>query len=100
MKLLYDNIAVLPFDAPEKSAGGVHMPDTIAPPPEGEVIAVGPGRLMDDGTTLPMGVKVGDYIVWSKFVGSETTERGTGRKLVVLKERDVLMIIEKPVVNA
>lgn len=100
MKLLYDNIAVIPFAGEEKTSGGVFMPDTVEPPPEGEVIAVGPGKLQDDGTTLPMSIKVGDYILWSKFVGSEVKEPKTGRKVVILKERDVLMIVEAPVVGA
>jgi chaperonin GroES len=100
MKPLYDNIIVVPFEGEEKTAGGVYMPETVEAPPEGEVIAVGPGRLMDDGTTAPMGVKPGDYIIWSKFVGSDLREPGTDRKLIILKERDVLMIVEKTMVQA
>ena len=76
-------------DDDQMSAGGIYIPDTAKEKPqEGKVIAVGPGRLSDDGKRVPMEVAVGDTIVYSKYGGTEYKEGDT--EYLVLREDDVL----------
>ena len=73
----------------EMSAGGIYIPDTAKErPQEGKVVAVGPGKLTDDGKRVPVEVKVGDVVVYSKYGGTEYTEGDT--EYLVLRDDDVL----------
>jgi len=90
-KPLGNRIVVEPIDSDEQmSAGGIYIPDTAKEKPqEGTVVAAGPGRLTDDGSTrVPMEVSVGDKVVYSKYAGTEYKEGDT--EYLVLREDDVL----------
>ena len=89
-KPLGNRIVVEPLEKDEQmSAGGIYIPDTAKEKPqEGTVVAVGEGRLSDDGKRVPMEVKVGDIVVYSKYGGTEYTEGDT--EYLVLREDDVL----------
>jgi chaperonin GroES len=89
---LEDRIVVRPSDAEEKTASGLVIPDTAKEKPQqGEVLAVGPGRRSEQtGELIPMDVKVGDTVVYSKYGGTEITSGG--EDLLILTSRDVLAI--------
>src|SRR3954464_9385544 len=94
LKPLDDRIVVKPNDAEEKTASGLVIPDTAKEKPQqGEVKAVGPGRRSDQtGEIIPMDVKVGDKVVYSKYGGTEITV--DGEDLLILNARDVLAIVK------
>ena len=93
IKPLEDRIVVQPSDAEEKTASGLVIPDTAKEKPqEGTVIAVGPGRF-EDGARVPLDVKVGDVVLYSKYGGTEV--KYGADEYLVLSARDVLAIIEK-----
>ena len=84
-----DRVVVKPSQAKEELRGGIIIPDTAKEKPqEGEVIAVGLGRVTPEGKRLPMGVKVGDKVLYSKYGGVEIKEQGT--EYLVLRESDIL----------
>lgn len=89
-KPLGNRVVVQPSDAEEQmSAGGIYIPDTAKEKPqEGEVVAVGPGRLTDDGNRVPMELAVGDTVVYSKYAGTEYKYGET--EYLVLREDDIL----------
>jgi chaperonin GroES len=94
LKPLGDRIIVEAVTAEEVTKGGIVLPDSAKEKPqEGNVVAVGPGRVMDNGKTAPMEVKVGDRVVYSKYGGSEIKINGS--EFVVLRQDDVLGIVEK-----
>lgn len=89
LKPLADRIVVRPLEKDDKTRGGIILPDTVKEKPqEGEVAAVGPGRLSDDGKRIAMEVKVGDIIIYAKYGGTEITI--DDEKLMILRESDVL----------
>lgn len=89
LKPLADRIVVRPLEKDDKTRGGIILPDTVKEKPqEGEVVAVGPGRLSDDGKRVAMEVKVGDIIIYAKYGGTEITI--DDEKLMILRESDVL----------
>ncbi|MCL5047917.1 MAG: co-chaperone GroES [Firmicutes bacterium] len=92
---LDDRIVVRPSEAEEKTASGLVIPDTAKEKPQqGEVIAVGPGRRADStGEIIPLDVKVGDKVVYSKYGGTEITVEG--EELLILSSRDVLAKVGK-----
>ena len=93
IKPLEDRIVVKPLDAEQTTASGLVIPDTAKEKPqEGEVLAVGPGRF-EEGQRLPLDVKVGDTVLYSKYGGTEV--RYSGEDYLVLSARDVLAVIEK-----
>ena len=94
IKPLEDRIVVKPLEA-EQTASGLVIPDTAKEKPqEGEVLAVGPGRFDDAGTKrVPIDVKVGDIVLYSKYGGTEV--KYSGEEYLVLSARDVLAVIEK-----
>ncbi len=93
---LHDRILVRRIEAEEKTAGGIIIPDTAKEKPqEGEVVAVGPGGRDDAGKLVPLDVKVGDRILFGKWSGTEI--RLNGEDLLVMKEADVMGVIEKSV---
>jgi chaperonin GroES len=90
---LEDRIVVKPSEGEEMTASGLVIPDTAKEKPqEGEVLAVGPGRF-EDGTRVPLDVKVGDKVIYSKYGGTEV--KLGGDELLILSARDVLAIVNK-----
>jgi chaperonin GroES len=90
---LHDNVLVKRLDAAEEKIGGIIIPDTAKEKPqEGNVLAVGPGKLQDDGTRRPVGVAVGNKILFGKYAGTEITVEG--EELLVLRETDLLGVLE------
>ena len=89
-KPLGNRVVVEPQEGEEQvSAGGIYIPDTAKEKPqEGMVVAVGPGRLSDDGARVPMEVEVGDTVVYSKYAGTEYRDGDT--EYLVLREDDIL----------
>jgi chaperonin GroES len=92
---LDDRIVVRPNEAEEKTASGLVIPDTAKEKPQqGEVLAVGPGRRADStGELIPLDIKVGDTVLYSKYGGTEVTV--DGEDLLVLASRDVLAKVAK-----
>ena len=84
-----DRVEVKPIEREEVTKGGIVLPDTVKEKPqEGKVIAVGPGRLSEDGKRIAMDFKVGDRIIYSKYGGTEITI--DDEELIVLRESDIL----------
>jgi chaperonin GroES len=90
---LEDRIVVKPGEEEETTVSGIVIPDTAKEKPqEGEVVAVGPGRF-DEGARVPMDVKVGDKVIYSKYGGTEV--KVEGEEYLILSARDVLAIVRK-----
>jgi len=86
---LADRLVVKPIEREEKTKTGIYLPDTAKEKPqEGEVIAVGPGRLSEDGKRIAMDIKVGDRVIYAKYGGTEI--KIDDEELVILRESDVL----------
>jgi chaperonin GroES len=86
---LADRLVVKPIEAEEKTKTGIYLPDTAKEKPqEGKVVAVGPGRLSEDGKRIAMEVKVGDIVVYSKYGGAEI--KVEDEELIILRESDIL----------
>ncbi len=93
LRPLRDKVVVKPSDADDKSAGGIFLPDAAKKKPqEGTVIAVGSGRLLDDGTIKPLSVTVGDKVVYSKYGGTDV--KMDGSDYVLLDEDQIFAILE------
>ena len=93
LKPLGDRIVVKVVTQEAKTKGGIVLPDTAKEKPqEGEVVAVGSGKVLENGQKLPLEVKVGNKIIFSKYAGTEV--KVEGEELVIFSERDVLAIIE------
>ena len=95
LKPLDDRIVVKPNEAETQTASGLVMPDTAKEKPQqGTVLAVGPGKRAEaNGELIPLGISVGDTVLYSKYGGTEVTVGGDD--LLVLSSRDVLAIVEK-----
>ena len=92
LKPLGDRVVIRVLEQEEKTASGIFLPDTAKEKPsQGEVVAVGPGKLQDDGKRVALDVKVGDKIISSKYAGTEVKFEGT--KYLIVSERDILAII-------
>jgi len=90
---LHDNVLVKRLEAAEEKVGGIIIPDTAKEKPqEGNVLAVGPGKLQDDGTRRPVGVAAGNKVLFGKYAGTEITVEG--EELLVMRESDLLGVIE------
>ncbi len=91
---LADRVIVKPSEAVEsKTAGGIIIPDTAKEKPqEGEVVAVGPGRTDDNGKVIPMNVKAGDKVLYSKYGGTEIKYQGDN--YLIMSESDILAVYE------
>ncbi len=90
---LHDRILVKRTDEEETTSGGIIIPDTAKEKPqEGKVVAVGKGRVGDDGKVLPLDVKAGDKILFGKYAGNEITIDGVEH--MIMREDDVLAIVE------
>lgn len=95
MKLrpLNDGVVIKQLEAEEKTAGGIFLPEAAKEKPQiGKVIAVGPGKTLDTGKIKKMSVKAGDEVLYGKYMGSDIEIEG--EKYVILKENDVLGIVE------
>ncbi len=93
LRPLRDKVVVQPSEGEEKSAGGIFLPDSAKKKPqEGKIIAVGTGRLLDDGTIKPLTVKVGDTVVYAKYGGTEV--KIDGNDYVLLDEDQIFAILE------
>lgn len=91
---LADRIIVKPLDAQEMTKGGIVLPDTAKEKPqEGEVMAVGSGKKLDDGSVQALEVKVSDRILYGKYSGTEIATK-EGEDFLIMKEEDVLAIVK------
>lgn len=94
IKPLEDRIVVKALEAETTTASGLVIPDSAKEKPqEGEVLAIGPGRIDDKGNRVPLDVKVGDKVIYSKYGGTEV--KYAGEELLILSARDVLAVVEK-----
>ncbi len=94
LKPLGDRVVVEPLEKEERTASGIILPETAKEKPqEGEILAVGPGRRDEDGKLILMDVKKGDTVLYAKYAGTEV--KIEDKKLLILKESDILAIVEK-----
>ncbi len=92
IKPLEDRIVVQPLEAEQTTASGLVIPDTAKEKPqEGEVMAIGPGRIDDKGNRVPLDVAVGDKVIYSKYGGTEV--KYAGEEYLILSARDVLAVV-------
>ena len=90
---LGDRIVVKVLEAVQVTKGGIVLPETAKEKPqEGKVVAVGKGKVLDNGNVHPLEVKVGDRVLYGKYTGSEITHQG--EELLIMKEEDVLAIVK------
>jgi chaperonin GroES len=86
---LADRVLVKPTEKEEKTKSGIYLPDTAKEKPqEGEIMAVGPGKMTDDGKRIPMDLKVGDRVIYAKYGGTEI--KVDDEELMILRESDIL----------
>jgi chaperonin GroES len=86
---LADRVLVKPIEREEKTKSGIYLPDTAKEKPqEGEVLAVGPGKMTDDGKRVPLDLKVGDRVIYAKYGGTEI--KVDDEDLIILRESDIL----------
>jgi chaperonin GroES len=94
LRPLSDRLVVEPQEKDEKTASGIILPETAKEKSQkGSVLAAGPGRNDDDGKRIEMDVKTGDVVLYARYTGTET--KIDDRKLLILKESDILAIVEK-----
>ena len=92
IKPLSDRVVIRPLDAVEKTEGGIYLPDTAKEKPQqGEIVAVGPGKVADNGQLIKLSVKVGDKVLYGKYSGTEITVEG--EEYLFVRESDILAII-------
>jgi chaperonin GroES len=93
LKPLGSRVVIEPTEQEEITAGGIVLPETAKEKPQkGKILSVGPGDRDDAGKRIPMDVKVGDTVLYAKYAGTEI--KVEGKKLLILKESDVLAIVE------
>jgi chaperonin GroES len=93
LKPLGGRVIVEPIEQEEMTAGGIILPETAKEKPqEGKILAAGPGDRDDEGKRIPMEVKVGDKVLYAKYSGTEV--KVDGKKLLILRESDILAIVE------
>lgn len=86
---LGDRVVVKPMPKEDVTKGGIVLPDTVKEKPqEGKVLAVGPGRMTEEGKRIPLDIKVGDVVIYAKYGGTEIKEDGD--ELIILRESDIL----------
>ena len=94
-KPLHDRVLIKVLDSDEKTAGGIMLPGAAAEKPnQGEIVAVGTGKPLDNGETRAMSVSVGDKVVFGQYSGSNTI-KVNGEELLIMNESEVLGVIEK-----
>lgn len=92
IKPLADRVIIKPSPSEEKTKGGLFVPDTAKEKPVvGEVVAVGPGKVSDEGKTITPGVKVGDKVLYGKYSGTEVTVEG--EELLIMREADIFAVV-------
>jgi chaperonin GroES len=92
IKPLSDRVVIKPALAEEKTKGGIILPDTAKEKPVvGEIVAVGPGKVSDEGKKVPMEVKVGDKVLYGKYSGTEVTVEG--EEYLIMREADIFAIV-------
>ena len=92
IKPLDDRVVVKPLEAEEVKKGGIIIPDTAKEKPqEGEVVAVGPGRMSDAGERIPVALKKNDRILFGKYSGTEVTI--DGKEFLIMRESDILAVV-------
>ena len=90
---LHDRIVIKRLEEERTSAGGIVIPDSATEKPmRGEVVAIGPGKMLDNGNIIPVGVKEGDTVLFGKYSGTEV--KLDGSELVVMREDDIMGVIE------
>ena len=91
---LHDRVVVHRLEEERTSAGGIVIPDSAAEKPSrGEIVAVGPGKLLDNGELRPLGVKVNDRVLFGKYAGTEV--KLAGEDYIVMREDDIMGVIEE-----
>ena len=90
---LYDRVLIKRIDEPTQTSSGLFLPDSATEKPsEGEILAIGNGRLAEDGTISPLQVQVGDHVVFGKYAGTEIKLDGEDR--LILREDDILGVVQ------
>ncbi len=98
MKLrpLHDRVIVKRLDQETKTASGLIIPEAAAEKPDqGEVLAVGNGKIQENGSVRPLDVKVGDRVLFGKYSGQAVKDKDSGDELLVMREEDIMAIVEK-----
>jgi chaperonin GroES len=94
LKPLNDRVIVRRVEEEQKTAGGIIIPDTAKEKPiQGEVLAVGSGKVLEDGNRKPLDVKAGDRVLFGKYAGTDI--KVEGEELLIMREDDILAIVEK-----
>ena len=94
MHPLGDRVIIKPLEAEEKTKGGIVLPDTAKEKPqEGKVVAVGKGRILDDGSLKSLEVKISDRVLYGKYSGTEVTAKD-GEEYLIMREEDILAVIK------
>jgi chaperonin GroES len=94
IKPLGDRVVIKPLEAESKTKGGIVLPDTAKEKPqEGKVVAVGKGKVLENGTVQAPEVKVGDKVLYGKYSGNEITTKD-GEELLIMREEDILAVIK------
>lgn len=94
IKPLADRIVVKPLEAEEKTKGGIVLPDTAKEKPqEGKIVAVGKGKVLENGQLQTPEVKVGDRVLYGKYSGTEITTKD-GQELLIMKEEDIFAVVK------
>jgi len=94
IKPLGDRVVVQPLEAEAKSKGGIVLPDTAKEKPqEGKIVAVGKGKVLENGSLQALEVKVGDKVLYGKYSGNEITTK-EGEELLIMREEDILAVIK------
>jgi chaperonin GroES len=94
LRPLADRVIVKPMEAEEKTKGGIILPDTAKEKPiEGTIVAVGPGKITDDGKLVKLEVKEGDKVLYGKYSGTEVTIEG--QEYLIMRESDIFAIVSK-----
>jgi chaperonin GroES len=90
---LHDRAVIRRMEEERKSAGGIVIPDTATEKPiRGEVVAVGNGKILENGDTRPMDIRVGDKVLFGKYAGTEV--KVNGEELLVMREDDIMAVVE------
>jgi chaperonin GroES len=93
---LSDRIVVQRSEVQEKTSGGILLPDNAREKPQrGKILAVGPGKMLKDGSRRPLQVKVGDVVLFTAWAGDEYKEQKTLSNILLMREEDVLAVVEE-----
>ena len=91
---LHDRVVVRRLEDERTTAGGIVIPDSAAEKPmRGEVIAIGSGKLLDNGTTRALAIRIGDIVIFGKYTGTEV--KLSGQEVVIMREDDIMAVVEK-----